>query len=113
MSDDLYNQFVSTVTEGRDLLVDYVTVLATGQLYTENQALDLELIDELGDLDTAVDIAASLVGIMLPKVEEYSQPASFLEQLFGILSAPLELPFSDDELLFLGILEGWYGVPRY
>jgi len=113
ISDDLYNQFVSAVAEGRDLPVERVTELATGQLYTGTQALDLGLIDELGGLDTAIDIAAGLAGVTVPEVEEYSAPTSFLEELLGGLSAPLELPFSGDELLFLRILEGWYGMPRY
>ena len=106
-------QFIASVAEGRSLAVERVIELATGQLYTGNQALDLGLIDELGDLDTAVDIAASLAGITSPEVEEYSAPASFLEKLLGGLSTPFELPFSGDELLFLRILEGWYGMPRY
>ena len=113
ISDDLYNQFVNTVAEGRGLSVARVTELATGQLYTGTQALDLGLIDDLGGLDTAIDIATSLAGVTVFEVEEYSAPASFLEKILGGLSAPLELPFSEDELLFLRILEGWYGMPRY
>ena len=113
ITDDLYNQCVAAVAEGRDLPVESVTELATGQLYTGNQALELGLIDELGGLDTAIDMAANLAGISVLEVEEYSVPASFLEKLLGGLSAPLELPFSGDELLFLRILEGWYGMPRY
>ena len=113
ITDDLYSQFVATVAEGRDLPVERVTELATGQLYTGTQALDLGLVDQLGGLDTAIDIAASLAGITMPEVEEYSTQASFLDKLLGGLSTPLELPFSGDELLFLRILEGWYGMPRY
>ena len=71
------------------------------------------VIDELGGLDRAVDIAASLAGVTLPEVEEYSTPSSFIERLLGGISAPFELPFSGDELLFLRILDGWYGIPRY
>jgi protease-4 len=113
ITDDLYNQFVAAVAKGRGLSIESVKELATGQLYTGNQALELGLIDELGGLDTAVNTAANLAGISVPEVEEYSVPASFLEKLLGGLSAPLELPFSVDELLFLRILEGWYGMPRY
>jgi len=36
-----------------------------------------------------------------------------LERLLGGLSQPSSLPFSEDELLFLKILEGWQGMPRY
>ena len=113
ITDNLYSQFVVAVAEGRDLPVERVTELATGQLYTGTQALDLRLVDQLGGLDMAIDIAASLADITVPEVEEYRARASFLEKVLGGLSAPLELPFSGDELLFLRILEGWYGMPRY
>ena len=113
ITDDLYVQFVAAVAEGRDLTVDSVTEMATGQLYTGTQALELGLVDELGGLDTAIEVAADLAGISVPEVEEYSVSASFLDRLLGGLSVPLNLPFSGDELLFLRILEGWYGVPRY
>ena len=113
ITDDLYVQFVAAVADGRGLTVDSVTEMATGQLYTGTQALELGLVDELGGLDTAIDVAADLAGISAPEVEEYSVSTSFLDRLLSGMSVPLNLPFSGDELLFLRILEGWYGVPRY
>jgi len=111
--DDLYEQFVAAVAEGRGLSVVEVRQLATGQLYTGSQALDLGLVDKLGGLDTAIDLAASLAGISIPEIEEYSSPTSFFERLLGGLSLPSLLPLSEDELLFLRMLEGWQGIPRY
>jgi len=113
ITDDLYEQFVAAVAQGRGLPAAEVRKLATGQLYTGNQALSLGLVDELGGLDTAVDVAASLAGIRLPEIEEYSPPTSFMEKLLGGLSPPSLLPLSGDELLFLRMLEGWQGMPRY
>ena len=113
ISDDLYEQFVAAVAQGRGLPTEEVRGLATGQLYTGNQALNLGLVDELGGLDTAVDLAASLAGISAPEIEEYSPSASFLDMLLGGLSPPSLLPLSADELLFFRMLEGWQGMPRY
>jgi len=113
ITDDLYEQFVAAVAEGRGLPVAEVRQLATGQLYTGGQALDLGLVDNLGGLDTAIDLAASLAGISIPEIEEYSPPTSFFGGLLGRLSAPSLLPLSGDELLFLKMLEGWQGIPRY
>lgn len=113
ITDDLYEQFVAAVAEGRGLPVVEVRQLATGQLYTGGQALDLGLVDNLGGLDTAIDLAASLAGISIPEIEEYSPPTSFFGGLLGGLSAPSLLPLSEDELLFLRMLEGWQGIPRY
>jgi len=113
ITDDLYQQFVVAVADGRSLPVADVEVLATGQLYTGVQALDLGLVDELGGLDRAIELAASLAGVTDPEVEEYGTSASFLERLLGGLSPPSPLSLSEDELLFLRVLEGWQEMPRY
>jgi protease-4 len=113
ITDDLYEQFIAAVAEGRGLQVTEVRQLATGQLYTGVQALDLELVDKLGGLETAIELASSLAGITTPEIEEYSPPASFFEKLLGGLSLPALLPLSEDELLFLRMIEGWQGIPRY
>jgi len=113
ITQDLYQQFVVAVADGRRLSVATVEALATGQPYTGAQALDLGLVDELGGLDRAVELAASLAGVTAPEVEEYRPSASFLQRLLGGLSPSLPLPFSQDELLFLKMLEGWQGMPRY
>ncbi len=113
ITDDLYEQFVAAVAEGRGLPVTEVRQLATGQLYTGVQALNLGLVDELGGLETAIELASSLAGITTPEIEEYSPPASFIEKLLGGLALPSLLLLSEDELLFLRMLEGWQGIPRY
>jgi len=113
ITQDLYQQFVVAVADGRRLSVATVEALATGQPYTGAQALDLGLVDELGGLDRAVELAASLAGVTAPEVEEYRPSASFLQRLLGGVSPSLPLPFSQDELLFLKMLEGWQGMPRY
>ncbi len=113
ITDDLYQHFVIAVAEGRGLPEAEVRQLATGQLYTGGQALHLGLVDDLGGLDKAVELAASLAGIHVPEIEEYVPPTSFFEKLLGGLSTPLSLPLSEDELLFLRMLEGWQGMPRY
>ena len=113
ISDELYEQFVAAVAEGRNLPVAEVRKLATGQLYTGGQALSLGLVDELGGLDTAIELAANLAGISIPEIEEYTPPTSLFERLLGGLSAPSLLPLSGDELLFLRMLEGWHGMPKY
>jgi len=113
ITQDLYQQFVVAVADGRRLSVATVGALATGQPYTGAQALDLGLVDELGGLDRAVELAASLAGVAAPEVEEYGPSASFLQSLLGGLFSSLPLPFSQDELLFLKMLEGWQGMPRY
>ena len=52
-----YQTFISKVAQGRGMTVDQVRELAGGRVYTGKEALELDLVDILGGLDTAVAIA--------------------------------------------------------
>ena len=55
--DEGYETFVSKVAQGRGMTVEAVKELAGGRVYTGQEALDRELVDVLGGLDTAVALA--------------------------------------------------------
>jgi protease-4 len=61
--DDVYDQFVSAVAEGRNLSVEKVRNLADGRIFTGRQAKEVGLVDELGGMQDAVGIAKDLAGI--------------------------------------------------
>jgi protease-4 len=61
--DDTYQQFVAAVAQGRKLPVKKVRILADGRIYTGRQAKNLGLIDQLGDLQDAITVAAGLAGL--------------------------------------------------
>jgi protease-4 len=61
--DDVYDQFVSAVAEGRNLSVEKVRNLADGRIFTGRQAKEIGLVDELGGMQDAVGIAKDLAGI--------------------------------------------------
>ena len=58
--DDLYDQFVEAVAEGRGMDKARVKEVATGEIYTARRCKDLGLVDEIGDLERAIDVAAEL-----------------------------------------------------
>jgi protease-4 len=60
---DVFDQFVTTVAGERRLDRDVVLSVADGRVFSGRQALDLGLIDRLGDLRAAVNSAASLSGL--------------------------------------------------
>lgn len=62
-SDDIYNQFIDAVVEGRDIEREEVLKLADGRIFTGAQAIKLRLIDKLGSLQDAISIAGEMVGI--------------------------------------------------
>lgn len=114
MVDDLYEQFVGAVAQGRGLSEDEVRELATGQPYTGQQALALGLVDRLGGLDEAIAEAEQLAGIEDAQVVELTP--SFFEELFfgpglaGVVRAGIGI---DPELVLLRELLTGYLVPRY
>ncbi|KAB2953829.1 signal peptide peptidase SppA [Heliorestis acidaminivorans] len=73
MVDDIYEQFVYVVAEGRNLPEEEVRKLADGRIFTGRQAQQVGLVDELGNFYDAVEIAADLAGIDSPNVREYGR----------------------------------------
>jgi len=61
--DNVHSQFIKAVAEGRNMLPSDVEKIADGRVFTGEQALKEGLIDELGDLEDAVQAAAKLSGI--------------------------------------------------
>lgn len=61
--DDVHSQFIEAVAEGRSLDVREVRTLADGRVFTGRQAKTAKLVDELGDLDDAIKVAAEMAGI--------------------------------------------------
>lgn len=58
-----YGRFKDHVASGRDLTVEQVEKVARGRVWTGEQALDIGLVDVLGDLQAAADKARALAGL--------------------------------------------------
>ena len=61
--DDVYDQFVNAVADGRGMDIQKVKELSDGRIFTGRQALEIGLVDNLGSLEDAIELAAELVGI--------------------------------------------------
>lgn len=61
--DSMHGQFVRAVAEGRKLPVATVRTLADGRVYSGEQALQVKLVDKIGNCQDAVDAAAKMAGI--------------------------------------------------
>ncbi len=79
--DDAYQRFIQLVSDGRDIPLAEVDALAQGRVWTGAQALELGLVDELGDLDAAIASAADLAGLQTWQAVTVERPLSFGEQL--------------------------------
>jgi len=80
--DDVHRQFIDAVAEGRSMEVGAVQALADGRIFTGRQAKEAKLVDELGNLEDAIQLAADLAGIEgEPKVVEPRRRFSLRELL--------------------------------
>ena len=61
--DEIYEQFLTKVSEGRKLPKDTVQEIAQGRVWSGREALKLGLVDELGGLQEAVRHAAKLAKV--------------------------------------------------
>jgi protease IV len=61
--DDIYDQFVQRVATGRNLQAAQVEEIARGRIWTGAQARDNGLVDVLGGLNTAIDLAKEAAGV--------------------------------------------------
>lgn len=78
--DDVHLQFVEAVAEGRGLDREAVLALADGRIFSGRQARGLQLVDALGGLQEAVELAAELGGIPgKPRVLYPRRPFSLLD----------------------------------
>lgn len=88
--DNVHNQFINAVAEGRRMTLDDVKKIADGRVYTGEQALKAGLVDELGNLEDAIKVAAKLAGIKgEPTVVSKEKKLSLINLLRG--SMPKEL----------------------
>jgi protease-4 len=83
--DKIYTVFQEKVAEGRKLSPQVVHDLAKGQVWTGFEAKEKGLVDELGGLTTAIEIAKKEAGIAADtptSLEEYPAPKSLFHLVF-------------------------------
>ncbi|MFM8284355.1 MAG: signal peptide peptidase SppA [Planctomycetaceae bacterium] len=84
--DDMFARFKDIVRAGRPKLDEAaLDRVATGQVFTAQQALAAGLVDRIGFLDDAIDRAVELAGLtaQTARVVRYARPRSLVEELLG------------------------------
>jgi protease-4 len=82
MTEEYYGWFVDAVAKARGMPVETVRRYATGESFSAREGKEIGLVDELGDFDTAVDIASELS--KTPRRLQYVRPRRpLLERLMA------------------------------
>ena len=78
-----YYLFVDRCAEGRGMTREAIEKVAEGRVWTGEMAKELGLVDELGGIDRAMEIAVAKAGIENYSVKSYPAKESLFENLFG------------------------------
>jgi len=84
--DTTYMLFKSRVANARNLTMQQVEELAQGHVYSGKAALNLKLIDGLGNVDRALKSASAMAKVADYKIVEYPKPIDKLQEIVNQLS---------------------------
>lgn len=107
MLDDVHGQFIDVVAKGRQLDRKKVEAIADGRIFSGREAQSIGLVDQLGNLQDAIERAGLLAGISgKPTVIEERKKGLFLIDLLrGSMSLfNMELPIYPSSTLSVNYL---------
>ncbi len=84
--DKIYDTFLSRVAEGRKMTKEQVHEVAQGRVWTGVMAKEVGLVDELGGLEKAIEIAAKEANLTEYKLKEYPKVQDQLELIVNKMS---------------------------
>ena len=95
-----YDLFLTRVSEGRGMTKEAVDQVGQGRVWTGVRAKELGMVDELGGLDRALEIAVARAGVEGYTRMDYPAKKSAWEQL---------MEFSPADYVKARVLQGWAG----
>ena len=85
-----YEKFVARCAEGRDMSVAEIKKLAEGRVYTGKDALTIGLVDTLGTLNTALELAAKKADIKDYTITYFPKKKPFWQKMMNDMYGDLE-----------------------
>ncbi len=79
--DDIYQKFLVKVAEGRNMTTGQVHEIAQGRIWSGIDALEIGLIDEIGGLERAIDLAKEMSELEEYRIQELPVQKDPIEQL--------------------------------
>jgi len=87
--DSFYQRFLTIVQEGRpQLQMEQIKKLADGRIYTGDQAKAAGLVDDLGYLEDAIELAKKKAKLPEARVVTYQRPGEYSNNIYSKLLAP-------------------------
>ena len=93
-----YELFVQRCADGRDMTAEQIKKIAEGRVWTGENALEIGLVDELGGLSRAIELAAEAAEIDSYAIAEYPEKEDFMTTFMREMSGNIELRFLKSKL---------------
>ena len=93
-----YELFVQRCADGRNMTADQIKKIAEGRVWTGENALEIGLVDELGGLSRAIELAAETAEIDSYAIAEYPEKEDFMTTLMKEMSGSAESRFLKSKL---------------
>jgi len=84
--DKIHDFFIQGVAENRDMKISEIQKVATGEFYLGVEALELGLIDQLGDTDTAEEYMKQNYGLEKVEYVVYQRKTGLFDIFGGVVS---------------------------
>jgi len=98
MVEDVYSTFVKHVSEGRNLTYAQVDEIGQGRVWTGENAIKIGLVDILGNLNDAIEVAKELGGLDEYRIIKLPKQAPAFQQIMNDFSAKMKMNILDEEL---------------
>ncbi len=112
MIDSFYQRFLQIVQEGRPgLSAEHIRKLADGRIYSGDQAKAAGLVDEIGYLDDAIEVAKKKAGLTEARVVTYRRRGEYQNNIYSRLVAPAPRIANLANIDLLSMVRG--GTPQF
>ena len=84
--DIIHEYFIADVAENRNITVEELRKIATGEFYLGSEALEFGLIDSLGDIEKAKELIKQELNITKVELAKYEKLKTLIDVLSGVFS---------------------------
>jgi protease-4 len=98
MVENVYSTFVNHVADGRNLTYEQVDEIGQGRVWTGENALELGLVDVLGNMDDAIEIAKNMSGLDTYRIVEFPKQKNPIQELLKGFSTKIKNKVITNEL---------------
>ena len=97
--DKIYDTFLGRVAEGRKMSKEEVHKVAQGRVWTGTMAKEVGLVDELGGLNRAIELAAAEAGMDTYKLKEYPKAKDQIMEMVNALKGNISMQAKVQEMV--------------